>query len=180
MFRGGYWSGRFGANRRNPSRTGNACSAKLQLNRVSPDSAFRGRFVEQGVSGPIDETPAEQASPVRPNSKCRRSIELIHPIKRFPRLCRGNSRRHPERGIDPSDEDVSRQSRETPSERRDIESRRSLRGGGTGIRTPRALPPCRFSRAVPCRSVIPPPAMVEAFHARFKPWNRASCPGVAD
>jgi hypothetical protein len=36
-----------------------------------------------------------------------------------------------------------------------------LPSGGTGIRTPRALPPCRFSRAVPCRSVIPPWGMVE-------------------
>lgn len=38
---------------------------------------------------------------------------------------------------------------------------RCVRCGGTGIRTPRALPPCRFSRAVPCRSVIPPLGMLD-------------------
>ncbi len=35
-------------------------------------------------------------------------------------------------------------------------------GGGTGIRTPRPLRACRFSRAVPCHSVIPPRGMVES------------------
>ena len=41
-------------------------------------------------------------------------------------------------------------------------------GGGTGIRTPRPLRACRFSRAVPCHSVIPPQRMVESWVTSIK------------
>ena len=41
-------------------------------------------------------------------------------------------------------------------------------GGGTGIRTPRPLRACRFSRAVPCHSVIPPSGMLESWVIAIK------------